>query len=61
MPTTTDEPVVTKVTIAGIEIPVDSLPSIDDEKVSQIFEVMAALDDSEQPRFILSTSTAAYR
>jgi hypothetical protein len=61
MPNPTSKPMVTKITIDGLEIPVDMLPPVDDEAVAKIFKVIAAIDESEQSDFILSTSTAAYR
>ena len=61
MPNPTSEPMVTKITIDGLEIPVDALARVDDDAVAQIFKVIAAMDESEQSDFILSTSTAAYR
>ena len=60
MPTFDTEPTITKITIDGIEIPVESLASVNDDAVTRVFEMIAAIDESERSQFILTTSTATH-
>ena len=54
--------VITTTVIDGIEVTLsEALPSVNDEAVSRIFKMIETMDEAEEAKFILSTSTAAYR
>jgi hypothetical protein len=54
--------VVTTAVIDGLEVTLtEALSTVNDDTVSRIFKMIETMDESEEAKFILSTSTAAYR